>query len=154
MLLILPLAHQVIIVHAATDNLTELVRDGGAGVACAGIALWALLLAAQGSAAAARRPGLRSFVGCLSVIAVGLPVGFAILSVSTEPMLEKYGATFSGLQFILSMDRDHYATGGALFLRYCVLHVSLVFALWVAQAPLWAAKLPHFKRGIPDVPTR
>jgi hypothetical protein len=69
---------------------------------------------------------------------LSIPLGFGLLTFGTETALAKYGTVFSALQFLLSPDRAHYATGWELGLRYLVFHAGLLCAVALAQYPWWA----------------
>ncbi len=137
-ILLLPVAHHVIIVEAATDNLTELMAGGGTPLASLALAAWMLALGAGASILAVCLATRRHRVlASLSVVVFWIPLGYVLASLGTEQALEKYGAMFSSLQFLLSTDRAHYATGWDLGLRYLVFHSALLCAVAIAQYPLW-----------------
>ena len=82
-------------------------------LACAG----GLCVLAEGVAAAEYRAGADDLVGDIS---------------------SKSGQQFSALQFLLSSDRQHYASLPIIWLRYAVLHGLVIAALASLQ---W----PHFR---------
>ena len=125
---LLPLTYWAVIAEAATDNLVELLAWG----AGPGAALLAMLIPTCIAFTATRlvralATGSRSGIAAAIVIAaISFPLCYILLSAATEPMLYKYGKLFSGMQFILSSDRAHYAEGNELVLRYAVLHACLL----------------------------
>jgi len=135
---LLPISHYIIVTNAATDNLVELIAGGGGVAASLLVAGWIVGIGA-GSVLLARWIANRKAVGWqqLLVIAMSLPLGYWIISAALEPSLQKFDQVFSGLQFILSMDRAHYASGWDLWLRYGVFHGALLGAAALAQYPFW-----------------
>jgi hypothetical protein len=59
------------------------------------------------------------------------------VSLGTAASIVKYRAVFSALQFLLSPDRAHYASGADLAARYVAAHVAFLLAAALTQAPLW-----------------
>lgn len=140
---LLALLHYVIVDLAATDNLIELMAGGGGPLASAMLALWCLLAGAAGSMLAVRRDGRLAGVGLrLLVAGLSIPVGYVLLRVGLEQDVQKYGASFSALQFLLSADRQHYAGTWELAIRYIVFHVSVVGLIALAQLPLRSDATP------------
>ncbi|MCC6609938.1 MAG: VanZ family protein [Burkholderiales bacterium] len=129
--LLLPFAHWVIVVQAATDNLTELMRDGGGPAASAILSCCVILLGATGawvarifkSRSAVRVPA--AFVLLLASSAAG----FWLVTAGTEGAIVKYGKVFSALQFLLSTDRNSYAGGSVLLVRFCLVYMGAALAL-------------------------
>lgn len=129
--------HWAVVEQAATDNLVELMRDGGGFGASTGLALAILALGACASALAClsstpRRRGV--LVVLMLVSAVATP---AALLAGLEPVVFKYDRVFSALQFILSAGRDAYATGLELAWRYAAAHAGVAIVLAWLQTPWW-----------------
>jgi len=135
---LLPIAYSIIVTNAATDNLVELIAGEGSAVASLFIALWVVLVGV-GAFPVAKWMSTRGAKEWRQIIIsiLSLPLGYALLSMGMEPALEKYGQVFSGIQFLLSMDRLHYATGWDIWLRYGIFHSLLLCAIALAQYPLW-----------------
>jgi len=131
--------HWVVVDQAGTDNLVELMRGGGSLAVSAVLALAVLLMAAAGSALAlaASQPQRRSVLLGLALAAVAAAP--LCLHLGLEPMVLKYGRSFSALQFLLSANRDSYATGVSLGLR-------LVLALAVGVALVAALQRAGWRR--------
>ena len=133
---VLGLAYWGVVVQADTDNLVELMA-APQPLAFAALCVWLyiLFLAAAllaSPATAAQRP-LR-LIGAL----VSLPLAALFLHLGLAGSIEKYGQQFSAMQFLLSTDRQHYASMPAIWLRYGALHVLVIVTLAFIQ---W----PHFR---------
>ena len=129
--------HALVVGWAATDNLTELMRDGGGPLAsaflfCGVYALLVFVSACVALLARAPHPG-RMLV--LAVLA--WPAALAALWFGSEPLLIKYDRVFSAAQFLLSADRDHYAAGPALLWRYALACIALVLLATLLQWVHW-----------------
>ena len=135
----------VVVPWAATDNLTELIRGGGTiggGVAIAG---WFLVVG--GAASLASRAVAMTWAegavrrGAIAAAAavISLPAGYLLLTLGTADRIEKYGSTFSALQFLLSPDREHYVSGGAILALYALAHALAWGGIALAQLPAWLA---------------
>ncbi|HET9252247.1 MAG TPA: hypothetical protein VFP58_09035 [Candidatus Eisenbacteria bacterium] len=138
--LTLPVSYTVVVPFAATDNLTELMRGGGGLLPAAAIAgaLTALALAGSGLSRllAGRSPGPAATTAiCLAAV----PLGYVLLHLGLEPAVEKYGRTFAAIQFLLSENREHLASGAALWLRYGIAFVAGAGAVALAQHAAWVA---------------
>lgn len=129
--------HLVVVSWAATDNLTELMRDGGGPLASALLFIGVAGLFATGACLAALLAGARRRVPLVVLMLLAWPLATLALWQGSEPMLLKYGKAFSAAQFLLSADREHYAGGSALIERY-VAACGLLFGLTVLlQWPGW-----------------
>ena len=136
----LPVSYAVVVPFAATDNLTELMRGGGGVLPAAAIsgALAALAIAGSGfSRLLAGRSA--NPVAAVGICLAAFPAGYVLLQLGMEPHVEKYGQTFSAMQFLLSRDREHLASGAALRLRYALAFAACAMAIAVAQHAAWVA---------------
>lgn len=138
MLLVVPL-HLIIVTFAATDNLTELMRGGGGVPASVSLFAGAVSLFAAGAALTAavcmdvwrrRLRLLMAFLMCWGL------AGF-LLWWGSESMLIKYDRAFSAAQFLLSTDREHYATGASLVIRFLMACAGLFAITAWMQWPSW-----------------
>lgn len=130
--------HWVVVVQAGTDNLVELMRDGGGiGTSLALGTGWLLVATAGSALAAAAQPGRRGALLALGVVA--LAIAPLLFGLGLEPVLVKYGRAFSALQFIVSAGRDRYAVGAELALRAALALGGLTLAVAAAQALPWRA---------------
>ncbi len=134
--------HWIVVASAATDNLTELMRNGGSFAA-------SVLLAC----------GLFSFFLAGSIVSHGIyfryramPALFGALAamlVSTacfwfgmEQVIVKYGKVFSAWQFLLSTDRNHYVSGISLLIRFLMAYGATLFGYIIVNLLLWKTKEP------------
>lgn len=141
-LVLLPLLYWVVVRGAATDNLTELMRDGGSVAASGWLALYWLVLGLAGAIAG------RLLARCCAlpwgwlafIVAGSLPLGYALFNAATEPMIVKYGQVFSATQFLFSPDRGHYASGIYLLVRYAAFQIWLTALVMLTQYPFWRSR--------------
>lgn len=127
-------AHVIVIENAATDNLTELMRDSGTFPSSTILSLGFLGLFIAGSFlshAFAVRNNLKSsfVVALLSSIA-----SISCFWLGSEEILIKYGKTFSAWQFLFSTDRDNYLTGANLFFRFGLVYSIILAIFSLSQA--------------------
>lgn len=138
------LARTLVVTWAATDNLTELIaRRPPFGIAgewylfsipvLIGISVALLIRAAA-------QPAWWPAAVASTVAAV--PVGWALLNLGLDAHVEKYGAVFSGVQFLLGPDRRHTLSESALFARWAALQTGGVvvtfIGAWIAHRSVCA----------------
>jgi glycopeptide antibiotics resistance protein len=126
------LGYWVVVIEASTDNLTELVRGSGslAGTLALFAWLWLTALIAYVLVQAVQhRLGAGLVVPALLF---GTGLGLLLLWVGFEPRLEKYGAEFSALQFLLSPDRSQYVQGLPLAGRALLMQLAITGLMTVA----------------------
>lgn len=137
--LIALVSYRIVVVHAATDNLVELLRGAGGLAAVAGITSCLLILGltlgwlSQCFLRAAEGSG-RALGAALLLSAISLPLVWLTFLLATNPRLEKYGEVFSAAQFLLSPARDNYLGTAALFARFAIGYVFVVNALGLGGA--------------------
>ncbi|MDR1708147.1 MAG: VanZ family protein [Candidatus Accumulibacter sp.] len=145
LLLAAPL-HWVVVVRAATDNLTELIRGGGglAGCLLLGAGVFAFFVSAAALAALlAGRGGVGVGLVALAIVsAVAATVAFWF---GSERAILKYGRVFSAWQFLLSTDRQHYASAVQLWPRYAFAYTAAMMAFGLMQFP-WFRVPPRIDR--------
>lgn len=131
--------HLVVVTGAATDNLVELMRDGGSPGASALLfcGLWLLVAAASALAVMAAAGVRRRWPAVLLLAALGVPAGLGLLWMGSEPLLLKYGKAFSAAQFLLSADRDHYVDGVRLASRAVLASAGLAGLIVALQWHRW-----------------
>ena len=125
----------VVIRHATTDNLVELLRDGGSLPALLALLGW--LGVSLGQAMLLERTLVcrhRFGIAPLSAWLAGFAVAWGLVNFATEPVIIKYGELFSGLQFLLSPDREHYLAGHELLVRFLGFQFLFVFVIVLVQA--------------------
>src|SRR4029078_11772602 len=128
-MLLAPVLHWGIVTQAATDNLTELMRDGGSYKASVLVGAAAVLTFAPGSAIAACLAFGRRRLVALALCITSTLAAYALYQAGTENAIVKYGKIFSAMQFLLSADRSHYADGAELFIRYAIAYASIAGAV-------------------------
>ena len=159
---LLPALLWVVVAAAATDNLTELMRDGGGIAACVWLVIFWLVIAFTGSilSRALAQRGIQPWSQrCLRrwpwkwtvilIVTASLPLGYAAFTAATEPFIVKYGKVFSAMQFLFSSNRDHYVTGTSLLLRYAVFHMGLIALIALTQYPLWRQAIAVATKTMP-----
>jgi hypothetical protein len=151
--LTLPVSYGVVVPLAATDNLTELMRGGGGVLAAAAIggALAVLAIAGSGLSRLLAGRSTKPIVS-IGICLAAIPLGFLLLHLGLEPAVEKYGRTFAAIQFLLSEDRQHLASGAALQLRYGLAFIAGALAIALAQHAAWVTSEPP--RRDPSAPSR
>ncbi len=133
---VLALAHWVVVVQTSTDNLTELMAGGGSLRSSVAMSAWALLVAMAGSLLGRFSTGRGlTLLATACWIAVTLPLSYGLLLLGTEAGIFKYGQRFSALQFLLSTDRSHLASGIEVLLRYSIACLCGLLAVAFAQRP-------------------
>lgn len=163
-LVLLPFLYWVIVKSAATDNLTELMRDGGSIGASIWLALYLFVVGMAGALASqmlARR--CAPHWGKVLLVAGSFPLGYMLFNAGTEPMILKYGQIFSAAQFLFSQDREHYVSGMQLLMRYAAFQAGLTALILIAQYPFWRngsdatpgeARPGKARSGLPSLPAR
>lgn len=126
----LVVAYWGIFMQAATDNLTELVaapQPLGFVLLCSGF------LAIFVAAAALASPWRGAAKWAIALASV--PLAGACFALGLAADIDKYGQHFSAAQFLLSRDRQHYASGVVIGLRYAIAHVAALLFLATVQWP-------------------
>ena len=70
-------------------------------------------------------------------VAAGGVAAFGLVHLGTESHVFKYGQSFSAMQFLLSIDRSHLASGSSLIARFAVAYLAAVGAVAFAQRPFF-----------------
>ncbi|HET9950943.1 MAG TPA: VanZ family protein [Candidatus Eisenbacteria bacterium] len=132
---ILGLSYLIVVKAASTDNLTELMAGGGSLLACFWLAIWILNLGASASIVAAVMRRRANLVAAVVLAAGGVAFGWMALTLGSANQIDKYGASFSAMQFLFSTDRNHYSSGADLLTRYVIAHVGVVLMAALVQMP-------------------
>ena len=140
------LARTVVVTWAATDNLTELMARRPAFGIPAEWFLFALPLLVGFSVSQLMRAAAQPARWPLAIVIaiVTLPIGWTLLNVGLESHVEKYGAVFSGAQFLLGPDRRHTLPVWSLVARWATLQTGAVIVTfigaWIADRVVLAAR--------------
>ncbi|MCP4089324.1 MAG: hypothetical protein GY746_05985 [Gammaproteobacteria bacterium] len=136
--ILFPLAHLVVVVQAATDNLTELMLHHGSWVSSLLLTTWLMILAATASLLSSCFAKYhRLLIPGIMLAVLSIIPAYLAISLGTNPTISKYGSTFSALQFLLSPDRSHLIQGAELFYRYVIAHTAVISTIALTQYPLW-----------------
>ncbi len=128
---VMPAWHLVVVIWAATDNLTELMNDGGTPLSSLCLLAYAALVGATACTllrAVVEAQERRFAIAGLCLLCSGL-AGYALLVWGTESIIVKYERVFSALQFLLSTDRSHYVSGVQLWWRFACAHGAVVMGV-------------------------
>ncbi|MGK0171282.1 MAG: glycopeptide antibiotics resistance protein [Gammaproteobacteria bacterium] len=138
---LLVIAHWVVVPLAATDNLTELMAGGGTYKSSVLLSIWVALcwLCGYGLASALAQSSLRMLALYTVLVVVSFPIGNVVLSEGLGDVIEKYGRTFSALQFLLSPARDQLLSEAGVSARYYQFHGLLVLSIAALSLPAWLA---------------
>jgi hypothetical protein len=138
-LVLLTAAYFVAVVHAATDNVTLLLRGDANPLSWLTLCLWLLVLSFAASLAAERLSGVfKGTAVALFAVLLFLPVTYAILFVALEAKVGGPASELSALEFLLSDSRERYFfSAGELFVRYALAYAVAVLLLVFAQYPVW-----------------
>jgi hypothetical protein len=141
--IVVPVSYYVVVSHASTDNLVELIaNNGGFGsFLFIGSALVLMLSGGTKASLAFSIRAVRADKAVAWVLGAGISAYLA-LHFGLEQIIVKYGQVFSALQFLLSSSRENLAGAAELIVRYTVLYGALVAAIVMVQSPLWRWVLP------------
>ena len=125
---ILILSYWGVVVQAASDNVVELIATPHP-LAFAALCAWiyTLFLATLWI-----RSQASIKIKILAVLA-SLVLAYIFLSVGLDSAIQKYDQQFSALQFLLSTDRQHYASESVIWLRYVLLHLLAMMTIALMQ---------------------
>ncbi|MFZ6750184.1 VanZ family protein [Undibacterium sp. Ren11W] len=115
-------AKLVVIEHAITDNLVELIAPNGIVFLAAIIALLAL----HASLLTEHLYRARTYIKPGLISLAILPVSWYLLNQGIDTLIVKDGLVFSGIQFILGENRTALISEFSLFMRWCLLYTSAV----------------------------
>jgi VanZ family protein len=132
------LAKFVVLDWAITDNLTELVVDGGALYLAAAVTLFAANVAALTDGA---RRGVAHLAAATAAL---LAASWWLLSQAIETVVINNGRVFGGLQFLLGQDRTTLLSTTELFGRWGILYLAALVVV------VGGARLARRARGLPS----
>ncbi|WP_296768234.1 VanZ family protein [Thiobacillus sp.] len=133
---VLGLAYWGVVIQADTDNLVELMATPQP-LAFAALSVWLYIVFLASALLASPEMGAQRILRLVAPL-VSLPLAALFLHLGLAGTIDKYGQQFSALQFLLSTDRQHYASMPVIWLRYSALHVLVIATLAFIQ---W----PHFR---------
>jgi hypothetical protein len=134
---LIPLSYWSVVVQACTDNIVELLIGGGTVRGWSALSLGAGAIAVAGAWLArclAQGPSRRWLLVPL-VVPTATFLAYWAWTFALTPALNKYGKTFSALQFLLSADRDNYLGDAELLTRFAVVCVAAITGIAIAQYP-------------------
>jgi len=134
--------YYVVVAQACTDNLVELLRDQASFAATSAWASALFFMCLAGVALAACLAGAAYRRTLLALVGISAGLSGVLAWIGQEPTILKYGAVFSGLQFLLSADRAHYVSGAVLVTRLAVAVGGAVVLLALMQWPAWRRWMP------------
>lgn len=129
--------HAVIVSHAATDNLTELMRGGGDFPYAMLLFSGAFLASLSATLLASLLARPSHIPAKLFLIVAAMISSVACLWFGSEPMILKYGKVFSAWQFLLSPDRNNYIVGSQLWLHFAVVFTAYFVLVALLHYPFW-----------------
>ncbi|MEW6096788.1 MAG: hypothetical protein AB1567_09725 [bacterium] len=141
---LLPISHWVVIKQASTDNLTELLLDGGCCLSTLLLSSWIFIIACSASMLSVQSVRYKWY-SFLFVVFFGLlsfPLGYYALHFGTEQVIYKYGHFFSAMQFLLCPDRANVVVGRDLVFRYAVFQTLIMGIIIITQYPFWTLIMP------------
>lgn len=129
--------HAVIVSHAATDNLTELMRSGG-DLPYAFLLFFGVFLASLSATLLACLLAIRSHIPAKLFLIISAMIGsVACLWFGSEPMIVKYGKAFSAWQFLLSPSRSNYISGPQLWFNFAAVFAAYIVLVALLHYPFW-----------------
>ena len=129
--------YAAIVDNAATDNLTELMREGGTFMGSSTLAIGFLAFYITGSAfsKAIAIPNERKKLLICALFSTLISI--TCFWIGSEEIIVKYGKVFSAWQFLLSTDRQNYATGFNLYMRFTLIYCATISVYALAQTTSW-----------------
>ncbi|VAX06216.1 hypothetical protein MNBD_ALPHA03-1719 [hydrothermal vent metagenome] len=114
--------------QANTDNLVELIsRQGFMGIGGGGYLYFLILLLTLNSVLI--RQSLYHWTVKLLFTSAAATGGWYLLNLGLELNIEKYGTSFSAVDFLLGPDRQHKLNQSTLFIRWIILYIGCVITL-------------------------
>jgi VanZ family protein len=141
------LARLITIEGTGTDNIIELIEPGRGFLLFIFLALLALVAA---QAATVKRHSAASWAKASGVLVFGAIAGWMLLRYGLVQHLQKYGLSYSGVQFLFGPDRTTPLPESILFIRWCIAYAGIIAGL--ALASRWSMQLvTPFKPHSPNL---
>lgn len=136
--LLLSIDYWIVVVEAATDNLTELMANNGYSFLVLSICIYFFLVGWLGSSISLHTvfSNFRRLIIVSLLFVLSFPLGYQLLNWGTEQFIIKYDSVFSAMQFLLSRDRSHLVSGETLRQRFFIMHAGFVIMIYIAQVPV------------------
>lgn len=131
----------IVVVNAATTNVTELLRGEDDLFSWVGFGLWLGLIAFAASLVAERVSGvLGDSLAAAFAVLLFLPLSYGVVFLALEPRVGGEFSELSALEFLLSSSRERYFFSAfEVFLLYALAYSVAVLLLFCAQYPVWLA---------------
>jgi len=139
--------HTAIVGHAATDNLTELMRERGSFMYFMLLISGVFFASFSGSLSADLLAHGKHLLAKCSLILVATGSSITCLWFGSEPMILKYGKVFSAWQFLLSSNRNNYIDGPQLWLHFAVAFTGFILLVALLQYPFWKSRVPQSRNA-------
>lgn len=137
-LFIVPLGHYTIVEMAATDNLTELMKDNGTWLSSLFIFLILLLFFSAIILFGQLASGVKAFkFRHVLFFSSAIFINYYWVTLASETFIFKYGKVFSALQFLLSPQRSHYIAQDKILLNFIIAYLIISVAIMLIQLPFW-----------------
>lgn len=129
--------HWVVVTQAATDNLTELMRDGGTFASSSVLAIGLLSFFFAGAVISNFFATRLNYFWVLLLAGGGVFLSVLCFWFGSEQVIVKYGKIFSAWQFVLSTNRDNYLVGERLYLHFALAFWMLLGFYSLVQTSFW-----------------
>jgi len=146
----------IVLAWAATDNLTELIAVSGPLRIPGWLFLFGVFMIIAANVAMLRsvERSLSRWMSALAISAVCLVASWLLLNAGLEPHVQKYSATFSGVQFLLGPDRQHGLATATLFLRWAVVYAGSVVVIavgaWLGEELTSGVRASWRRSAVPE----
>lgn len=144
--------HWIVVRSAATDNLTELLRNGGNWQSTLWLTSWLICFTSSLLAVLKLIRGHhKHWLFSLLTIVSAFPLSYWMLNQGLEIVIIKYGQVFSGLQFLLSPGRDNLVAEQDLMLRYFLAYFALLSGMgWLGVSAIPNKPASTYGRATPN----
>ena len=139
-MIVFPLSHYVIIINAGTDNVTELLRDGGGWLPSLLIFCLLFLLFYTTNLLGSIITGSKKIkVKYVIFFIVSLPISYFLAAAASEEFIIKNGSVFSAMQFLLSPVRTQYVPQKQIYFHYLLVYTLMIISIVWFQLSYWTS---------------